>query len=506
MKLQVDETLQLQLDCVAQLSPRRVVVYGWALTPRGVGTEISIAAGRAGDCVIEHVAFHARPDVVPADPQRAVVNGFALVFAAPENAAALSCTVTAGPDRVSADLRDPQIDTDLLAATAGRDWRDTFRLLQDCATHRALAPMLGYRGRPYGAFADWLQCLPAVAGRAEQLGPLAEVELLCSPAGEVLALLRSATGVPADASIAAAVLGRGPAEGHAGTAPRALALIDPLSAVLPDALVLYGRIDPALIGRLPALELVLHAELQPGQHVWLRGQPRLVAMPDFLDAISLGAPGLALLRQVLARREAAFAPMLAMLAAPAPAVTPAEAPRTALILGADDPFAARLFHVAAREFESRCDRLLVLGEAAEAVAQVFAWRGRLTAVAGAEAAHLLRESGTGGGIMAIDAVRFAEAVIAGDPASAFANPLDAAALARLLALHAVAGTGLPLADSLALLLRLRRVAASERPGEVAFAPVVRPWSSHLAADLVTDHLARLWTQPAAPRLEVAPHA
>jgi hypothetical protein len=183
---------------------------------------------------------------------------------------------------------------------------------------------------------------------------------------------------------------------------------------------------------------------------------------------------------------------------------PGAAPRLALILGADDPTAARLFHVTAAEFERRCDRLLVMGEAADEVAQVFARRGRIAVTVGPEAALALRDAAGQQGILAVEAARYAEAVAAGRPEQALARPLGPAELARLLTLHAVAGCGPSLADSLARLLRLRDAG----PGTAAFAPVPRAWSSTHAADLVNDHLARLWmvgAAPAARRAEAAPH-
>ncbi len=52
MFVYLDDSLQLALDCVAQVTPRRGIAYGWAMTPRGVGTELSVAAGADGDCAI----------------------------------------------------------------------------------------------------------------------------------------------------------------------------------------------------------------------------------------------------------------------------------------------------------------------------------------------------------------------------------------------------------------------------------------------------------------------
>lgn len=502
MFVYVDDTLQLGLDCVAALSPRRWIAYGWAMTPRAVGTELAISAGAEGDCAIEYCSFHPRPDVVPADARRAAVNGFALVFAVPEEAGPLTFTLMAGDEVVRADLRDPGIDTNLAKATAERDWRAPFVLLQDCAANPALAQMLQFQHRPFGAFADWLAGLPAVRGKALEFGSIAEVEALASPAGEVMITLRGAQPMPRDATLEAALIGY--LHGEDGGPPEiaTVPIADWHSAALPTSLVGYARLDPAWLDRLQAIELVLQAQIGPEERIWLRAQPRATAIPEFLDsacrrlpmmAIPVEAGGsaaLGLLRQVIARREAAFAPALAALAETgAEAGTPAEgAPRLALILGADDPTASRLFHVTAGEIERRCDTLLVMGEAADDVAQVFLRRGRVDVVVGPEAAQALREAGVRSGVVALDAARYAEAVAAGRPQDAFGRALTAADVARLLTLHAVGGCGTALSDSLSRLLRLRRAGA----GEAAFGPVPHAWSSHHVADLVNDHLARLW--------------
>ena len=110
MFVYLDETLQLALDCVAQVTPRRGIAYGWAMTPRGVGTELSVSAGTEGDCTIEHCSFHPRTDVVPADPRRAAVNGFTILFDLPEDPRELVLTLSAGDALLRADMRDPSIE------------------------------------------------------------------------------------------------------------------------------------------------------------------------------------------------------------------------------------------------------------------------------------------------------------------------------------------------------------------------------------------------------------
>jgi hypothetical protein len=505
-----DETLQLALDCVAMLGAGRGIAYGWAMTPRGVATRLAVTAGREAECAIDHCSFHRHPTVAPQDPSRAVVHGFTLMFEAPEDPRDLVLTLTAGEHSIRADLRDARINTDLITATADRSWRFTFDLLLDTAGSPAMASLLRYQDRPFGAFADWMARLPVVRGKARDFGRLPEVEAGTSGAGEALVMLRAAAGLPPDAEIAAAVVCwlRGAAD--ALPEPIVVRPADWHAARLPAALAFYARVDPGLLDRLQSIELLVRAEIRPGEEVWLRMQPTPGTVPDLLDMASrtiagnlalpleaTTAAGLDLLRQVVARREAAFGPTLAALSGPPVSDVPARLPRLALILGVDDPAAARMFHVTAAAFEARCDTLLVMGAAADDVAEAFRRRGKVRVMVGVEAAQTLRDAAGRAGIVAVDATAFAEAVIAGDPDAAFARPLDAADVARLLALHATAGCAPALADSLQRLLRTRRSA------EARFIPVQRAWPNRHAADIANAHLQRLWAtgSAAAPALQ-----
>jgi hypothetical protein len=355
--------------------------------------------------------------------------------------------------------------------------------------------------------------LPLLRGRLADHGRFAELEAVSTAAGEVLVMLRAAAALPAEATLSASAIAWLRGEPDAPPEPVLVPLADWHAARLPAALAGYGRVEPGLLDRLQAIELVIRAEPQPGEDVWLRCQPTAGTVPDLLDAAgrtlagSIALPveaaataGLDLLRQIAARREAAFGPTLAALAAPAPADGVRHLPRLALILGADDPAAGRLFHVTADAFERRCDTVLVMGAAADDVAQALARRGRLRVLVGVEAAQALREAAGRAGIIAIEAAAFAEAVIAGTPEEAFARPLEAADVARLLALHAAAGCAPALGDSLQRLLRARRDPA------LRFAPVQRPWRNRHAAEAATAHLQRLWAAGgAAPLPEPAPH-
>lgn len=500
MFVRLEDYVQLGLDCVALTGPGRGLAYGWAMTPRGVGTELVVDAGPDGTCAVEYCSFHPRPEILPADPRAALVSGFTIAFETPEAPRELSLTLTLADGRaLRADLFDPRIEANLAKATADRAWRITHGVMQDCAGNPAMAGLLRYQGRPFGAFADWIARLPLLRGRTGEQGRFAEIEAVSTAAGEILVMLRAAAAMPAEATLRASMIGWLRAAPDALPEPMLVPLADWHVQRLPAALAGYGRVEPGLLDRLQALEAILLVEPQPGEEMWLRCQPAAGTVPDLLDAASrtiagtialpveaAATAGLDLLRQIATRREAAFGPTLAALAAPAATVGAQRLPRLGLILGADDPAAGRLFHVTADAFERRCDTVLVMGAAADEVAQALARRGKLRVMVGVEAAQALRDAAGRAGIVAVEAAAFAEAVIAGTPDAAFAQPLEAADVARLLALHAAAGCAPALGDSLQRLLRARR-----DPG-ARFTPVQRPWRNRHAAEAANAHLQRLW--------------
>lgn len=477
MDVGVDESLRLAVDCVATLSDRLVAVYGWAATERQAPTELAVTAGAAGDCAIEHCSFHPRPDLARAAPPGTVVTGFTLLVATPPRPQALALLLHNGWAHLSLDLMDGSLETEIRRATAARDGGANFALLSACAEDAALAPLRSHAGLPYGVFQDWIDRLPLVRGRAAETGGVAEIEALASPAGEILLMLRD-PDITASAEETGAVLLGGMA-GDGGEAI-VLPLADSHKARLPGAVALYGRVESAWMDRLDGVEVIVQARLRRGRQGWLRCLPARVPAAGMLEAIRRGAAEAeaegahAFLRQVISRREAAFLPALAALAALPPRGTGSGASeRLGLLLGADDGAAARLFQVDAAAFEQRCDTMLVLGEAAAEVAEVFARRGRVAVASGPHAWAALRNAAGRSGVLAVDAVRYAEAVAAGRGAAAFPPLLDAAQLARLLALHAVAGSDDALAGSLA------RLGAARPQARVAEDPVER-------------HIDRLW--------------
>lgn len=496
MAVEVDDTLQLALDCVAPIGGGQCLAYGWAVTPRGSGAELSISAGIGTACSIDHGSFHPRPDLHHLDPARAVANGFSLVFEMPDSPPELLLTLRAGERVLHADLRAAMGGADILRKTADRSWFVTFALLRESAATPAMAGLLRHARRPFGIFDQWLGAIPAMEGLARDFGGLPEVEAVATQAGEVLVMLRAAATLPDEAEISMVVIAWLCGAGGAPPQPVLCDLADSHAARLPAALAAYGRVDPALLDRLQALEVVVEAKLGHGETVWFRARPMQRTVPDLLEAAARTvAPGLppppaaaslAFLKQIIARREAAFGPALAALAAATPSA-PRARPRLGLILDAQDPGLARLFHVTAASVERHCDMLLVLGSAADEVAQVFERRQKLTVLQGIEATQALREAAGRTSVVALDAAAFAEAVIAGHPDAAFGTMLEAADIARLLALHATAGFTVDLADSLRRMLLLRASSNARIP------PVPRAWPNRSTAEMANAHLQHLWS-------------
>ncbi|MBU8547054.1 MULTISPECIES: hypothetical protein [Roseomonadaceae] len=500
--------LQLSLKCLIPLPDGRCLLLGRASAPAAVGAELALMEGDTA-CPIAHGAFYPLPAQHGTEGSGAApAHGFSLIADRVPKSPRL--VLRAGGGSASAESVEHIFETAEAAGTSGlakllADQPPAlgFALLRDAGTHAALASLMTLGGAPLGAFAEWMARLHPVRGRTvENLPGVEEAEALHSLGGDILVVVRGGAAFPPEARLELALVGLLPGAGPLASRAVALPLFDGHAAALPQALVLHGRIDPAWLDRLSALEVVLQLRMGAEEVHLLRCRPRAATVPDLLDAVcrttllaEAGEAGsteaLGLLRLLTARREAAFEPMLASLAAQCPQDADAggQLPRIGLILGADDPVATRLLQVTAPEFEGRCDQLLILGDAAEEVAQAFLRRGRLPVLVGPAAVAALRQAGGVAAVLVVEAPRFAEAVARGRPAEAFSRPLGAADLARLLALHGAAGCEPGLEDSLVRLLRLER----HRPGEAAFLPVPRGWSSPHAAELVNAHLARLWT-------------
>lgn len=488
------EGARLGLDCVATLPDGQALLLGWARAE--AGAELVLEAGEdqpADASLIAHASFHPRPDLNAAGDNPPL--GFLLLATQLPPA----CRLLLRSGRHVTALEVSEDAGDLTSALGTLPMEAGFTLLRDCAALPGLAPLLTRLPHPLGIFADWLTRLNPVRGKIPQNEPgLEEAESLLSLSGEVMVVIRGRAAFPPHAEMEALPFGlRTDATGRATAV--SLPMRDWQVTVLPQAIIGHGHIDPGWADRLSVLDLAVR--VQAWDSHWLRCRPRATTVPDLLDAVcrttpfadtmpSAGAAALDQLRLLVARREAHFTPLLATLAAQRAAPDAAgHLPRLGLVLGADDPLAARLFQVTAAEFEGRCDRLLVMGEAAEDVAQVFQRRGRLPVAVGAAAVEALRTAAGRSGVLAVEAPRYAEAVARGRPGEAFSRPLGATDLVRLLALHGAAGCDPAISDTLARLLRLSRL----RPGEPAFLPANQGWSSPHAAEVVNAHLARLWS-------------
>lgn len=471
------------------------------MTAADAPATLSVRAGDA-DCGIEHVILH------PGGSAGAdVAQGFILLVAPPPAAASTlpELVLDSGAAHRNALLEGRNLPAEFGRRLAARDARAAFALLRDCAANEPLAALLRLGPSPFGAFTDWIAGIAQVRGKAVEAGRLEEAETLASAAGEVLVVLRGTQPFPPAAQVEALAIGLA-ADGQGGQAAQPVPLLDWQATCLPQALVGHGHLDPAWLDRLDSLELVLAVQARPDELQLLRCRPRPAIVPDLLDAVcrttpfaeptEAGAAGaLALLRLLIARREQRLAPTLASLATrPRESGATDRLPRTMLILGADEPFAARLFQVTAAEVEARCESLLVLGDAATEVAEVFLRRGRIPVKTGAAALQALRMAAGRSGVVPVQAAHFAGAVARGCLTEAIPAPLGAADLALLTALHGAAGCEPGLADTMARLLRLRRAGAGEPP----FLPVQRGWTSPAAADLVNRHLARLWQHALPP--------
>ncbi len=403
---------------------------------------------------VAYARFH--PRAVSGAAADALPHGFALVVSLPEGAEATLLLEGARGDTASVSLREGAAEA---ARILGSDWDLAFALLQDAA-QPALAGLLQLGGRRHGALAELMPRLPLLRGRAKNLAGYEEALLLLSRAGEVLLVLRG--GLEATRPEAAALTTHDarpvPVEGWQ---------VMPLAG----GVAAYGR-----LGALPAQPVELILRCSAAGH-WLRAEPQPVHAGAFLKAASVALAaadrGEALdpLARLLAWREVAFAPLLAPRPSALSGALPgAGAARLGILLGAQEPGALRLLHVGAAAIEARFDRLLVAG--AEPAAQLFRRRGRLAVTSLPAMDAALREAAAAGGGVVLPALAMAEAMIAGEGPETLPRPMAPAELLRLAELQAAAGRGA--------------------------GPDPSPAAGDAAAQLVADHLERLWMAGSVP--------
>jgi hypothetical protein len=484
------ETLQLSVECLARLAPRRFLLCGWMLVPRGAPPVLRVLAGDRALVPSRQLA-PPRPDVPLLQPEIAQVQGFLLLLEDVPEGAPLTLTVAAGGVSGRINLLDAGIDRDLRRALARQPDALCFALLQAARDDPAHWPLLTQGYREHGAFGAWLEAPPQVASAAPQpAGLLAAAASAATEGGEVMLGLRLPGRPQRGLEVEPVVLARLTALDGGADEIVFVALEDSHLSRVGAAACWQARLPEALLPRLVAVELVAEIRLDE-ERLWLRARPPVGPVPAFLDAVA-ALPGpeaegdvvAGLLQPLLARREARLLPGLAAVAGSAPA--PAAGPRLAVITGCDEPALLPLLEILAARLEQRCDRLLLVGPLAEAAVQVFARRGRLPAGAARLAGPALA------GAMALDAAvvllepqDLGRAVIGEALDALFAAPLQGAELARLQALQAAAGCGTGPTDSL---VRLRQ------PRDAPWRPPVQAWCRPLAGALIEAHLRRLWAR------------
>jgi len=487
------ENFQLGVDCVASLSHAKQIVYGWHMTPRGVPVSITFSTPDGRACRVCHISRHARTDVVPEDPGAATVGGFSIIVALPHAARGLIMTVAAGDEIASASL-DAPATTDLFAANEARDWGVTFDLLKESIGQPELLPLLQYQYRPFGAFAGWMAHLPVVQGEAENFGIVARVACSCSPAGEVALDLRFIGRSRGTVRIEAVAIARLSSDDGGPDEIALMPFHDVLTRHIPAASAFYGRMQWDHVARLRGLDLLVQVTFDD-QRVWLRCQPRVDPVPAFLDMLGSALAGQAgqptLLGEVAGRRGALVTALIE--AERERAAAAASAPRQDLpelaLVGVDDASSCRLLHLLAPELEACGTRLMLLGEAAEAAAQIFNRRARVPAVAARGGGAILARGAEIGpaNLVAVDVPSLAAAVIEGD-VSGLIRRVRVGGLGYLMLLHSLAGPTMALGETLA-----RHGALLCNP-TLPWLPRTRAWRTPLAAELVNEHLEMIWRE------------
>ncbi|WP_421995229.1 hypothetical protein [Roseococcus sp.] len=497
MYISLGENFQLGIDCVAALSDRRHVVFGWHMTPRGTPIELSFATPDGRFCRTEYISRHARPDVVPPDPGAAIVGGFSLVISAPPLARGIIMTLTSGSQSGRANLSDASINTDLFRGTVERDWGTTFGLLGECRDRPDVLPLMSYQYRPFGAFANWIAQLPLIQGTGQDMGIVSRLVCSTSPAGEILIDLRFTGRSRSTVSLEAVVVARLRSDDGGPDEIVLLPLADPVLRHAPGSSALYGQLGWEHVGRLRSLDVIVQV-LFDAERIWLRCQPRAETVPAFLDGIGaspVGRPGQTLLRGVLTRRAAAFRTLVAAEAAgeaAAPAL-PERALPELVVIGIDDPAAMRLLHLLAPELEAEASSIVLLGAVAETASQIFERRGKIPVEVAEEAGDIMERAALVGAdnLVTLGMARLARAAIEGD-LSELIRRSRIGGLSRLLMLHAMAGPTSELDESLA-----RHAALSENPLG-PWDPISRAWQTAIGAEIVNEHLETMWRTSAEP--------
>lgn len=488
--------LHLALDCVQRVGGQ-VVVLGWLGWPKGRPVPDLGLACRGATLATRLLAFHDRPDIEGAVQGAMEAQGFVLIAvpgeARPEDG--LDLVLHGGRDITAHALPGTAFGPPLAEMLGRSHWRIVFDLLDAAAEDAGLDGLL--RGGPgrAGCFTPWLDAVPLVSHGADDQHGLRRIDAIAAPSGECAVAVTLPRPLPADAELRVVALLPGE---HGVSLHR---LHGPAALREETVLALYGRLPADVARPAPAPELVVELRRRGGGS-WFRAHPRSLPAPAFLAALRdlAGAAGgdamdgFGWLRGVLEDREDG----LAALARPVAQALPPDAPVVAVLHGVDDPFAARLALLAAAGIERHAAEVLVVGPrpAAEAVADIFLQRGRLSARTSLDLAAAVRR-GTYGrcALVPIDMLALGEALVRDRVAALFARRIGGAALPALLRLAAVAGT----LDGAETLGRLAQ-ALDGGAGSLRFGRAEGAFGQ-----LLGEHLAGFWRAAAPGFLAEAAH-
>ncbi len=495
MKVGLGQDGELALDCVQPLGRDHVFVQGWFSWRHGqampaLGLQ---ADGLPLECLAE--VLYDRQDVARGMSLDLAVRGFILVARRPPGAdAAAGLFLAAGIE--GAALPDSPLGAPVAKVLARQPWGAVSELMAAATRDPRLGALLAPGDGRDGALGGWIAALPCLPVPLDNQHGFVRVEAIASPMGECAICL--ALPRPLLRQEALRVVALLPDEG--GLLPVALEATAPLREE--TRITFYGRLPERPGLATPRFDVIVEL-CHPEGGAWFRATPALHAAPRFLDrlqgllAAGEAVDGFAWLRGVLEVRHAAFDQgFAAALSVGTPEAMPGDAPVVALLHAMDDPFAARLVQLAAREIEARADEVILLGtrEAGAAAADIFLQRGRVPVRVGLDLAAAVRRGTYARAWLApIEPVALAEALEQGGLDRLFARRIDGAALGPALRLAAAAGS-LEGGEAIAGVAQIL--------GETPAGWEMRPRGGRMPGAmglLVAEHLAALW-RDAAPAL------
>ena len=495
MKVGLGQDGELALDCVQPLGHDHLFVQGWFSWRHG--RAMPALTLQAGGLPLECLAqvLHDRQDVARGMSLDLAVSGFILVARRPPGAdAAAGLFLAVGTEGM--DLPAGPFGAPVAKVLARQPWGAVFDLMAAATRDARLGALLAPGDGRDGALGGWIAALPCLPVPLENQHGFARVEAIASPMGECAVSL--ALPRPLLRQEALRVIALLPDEG--GLLP--VALDAPALLREEQRVTCYGRLPEQPGPGTPRFDVIVELR-HPEGGAWFRATPALHPAPRFLDRLQdlladgEAVEGFAWLRGLLEGRQAAFEHGFgAALSAGSPEGMPDDAPVVALLHDMDDPFAARLVQLAAREIEARAAEVILLGtrEAGTVAADVFLQRGRVPVRVGFDLAAAVRRGTYARAWLApIEPVALAEALEQGGLDALFARRIDGAALGPALRLAAAAGS-LEGGEAIAGVARIL--------GDTPEGWEMRPRGGRMPGAmglLVAEHLAALW-RDAAPAL------